>query len=177
MKKAIIGLSVLAVGALAYYIYYLKTQATLIGQYCFNFISHNVVKLGLNETVVDLYLEVKNKSVIDVIITSYDFNVSINGHPISRLVSNQPQSLKGLGKSVITLRVAFSPKVVIKTAFSKDILLSALSLDKSKLIIGVDGVVSIKGVNAISFDNLPVSFDMPLSEMMPSSDTNIKEQC
>lgn len=170
-RKELITIGLIGFGVISAIVTYLAIQAKKLGDYCYNVVGNKITKVGLNQSAFDIYLSVKNKSNINVIVKSYSFNVSINGTYISTIASATPQNLQANSASTFTLSVSFSPAQVLKSAVSTNIL-SNFILDPSALNISIVGTINIVGTNLITLQDLPININAPLSQFTQSTNTN-----
>lgn len=164
MKKAlIIGGILIGVGALAWYI---KRQANLLKDFCFNFVGYKIINLNRDRITIELKLDIKNKSDIDVTINGYNFDIFMNGAYVSKVLSKKVQKIAKHGFSILNLTVDIEPKKN-KSLANWDFL-SRVLLDVNNIKVKIKGDLSATalGINA---KNVPVDLEMKLKEMLPDS--------
>ena len=165
MKRGLIIFGI--IGMAAGLTWYIRRQIRLLGDYCFEMKGHRVTYLRLQRTVVEVDLEVLNRSDIDVKIDSYAFNVSVNGTMVSRVLSKGPRTLTAKGKTILTLIIDFDPRVVLKRALTVDML---TGITKGDLTISLDGTVSVSHAG-IKAKNVPVKLTKKLKDMVAGAPT------
>ena len=111
-----------------------------------------------------------NRSDIDVVIDSYDFNVKVNTTPVSRIASSAPVNLRGRAKTVLPLKVDFSPREVLGQAIN---LANITAIARGDLKITIDGVVSVSHAG-IKATNIPVKISKRLKDMTSGAPTECK---
>lgn len=165
MKRILIGIGALAVIGGAYW--YIKNQTALLSEICYNFVGNRIVSAGLDKVVIDITMQIKNKSKIDLTIKGYDIDLFVNGNKVGKALSSSNQVIKGNSYSNIILTIAASTSEVFKTALNLDVLQS-LTGKTNNVMIGAKGVISINAGNLLTIKNVPVDISMPLSEAVAS---------
>lgn len=166
MKKVALTIGILLLFSTAGFA--IKNQAALLGQLDFKFKGYEVKSLSLQKITVELTIMVSNKSTISFDINGYDLQIMANKKPLARLSSATHQVVPALGSANIRLTVAAAPSQLLGTAVSSDIL-SAITGDKSKILIGISGTVSGKIANAIGVKNFPININSALTDLLPKS--------
>lgn len=159
----IIGLGV-GVLAVAGYVYY-KRQANKLSNIKVKPVKYRFSKLSFNDASLNVDLEVFNESNIDVTIKSYDIDAFVNSTKVVKLKNDVNQVVKANGSSLITVNFSFNPTSVLKGLFQADII-KGLVFDRSKVVIGLAGYVSVSGSGILDIDNIPVNYSSPLSTMV-----------
>ena len=138
--------------------------------YCFNFTSYKIRKIGFKQIIVDLVLTVKNKSAIPIRITDYSFDVKLDGQfitrvtdPLDRTTGKPREQLLSAGAlSDLVLSVDFNPGEVLKATFSPAVIQGILT-DFESVKFQVSGWIGINGIKKV---NVPV-IDFTLKDVMP----------
>lgn len=164
----ILGLSTaVLVGACAWgYNQYKKLM-----DYCFNFTKYSIKKLGLQRIVVDLFLNIKNKSSVGIKITDYSFDIYVNDVFVSKVIdpvdpaTGKPkfQPLPGKQFGELTLSVDFDPRAVFKAAFSLDVI-EGILLNFENVKFRVSGTISVNGVKKVKVPDI----EFTLKDVMPA---------
>jgi hypothetical protein len=166
--KIVLGLAVIAV--VTNFAYRIITEAKKLLQYCYEFGGASVRKIGLESIDMDIILNVKNNSKIDMAVTGYDLQIYVNEKYVSTVKSYKNQIFKSGKKEPLRLRLLFNPKEVLKNVINFNNLLS-FAIDKSKIIIKVSGYFSVNA-GGVQVDNYPISISSTLQEILaPSPET------
>ncbi len=162
-KGLIIVLSILGLASAG--AIYLWNQTKKLADFCFDFSGYKITNVTLLNMAVDVYLSIKNKSNLDVIIKGYDLDVYVNGNFISKVTNTNEQQLPANTKQNFTVSVNFNPTTLLKGSLTKDNILNAL-IDRSKVVFEFKGVLSASfaGVNVSSF---PIAIKSSLADMIP----------
>jgi LEA14-like dessication related protein len=164
MKKVLIISGILVgIGALAWY---LKRQANLLMEYCFNFVGYKITTMTRDRITIELQLQIKNKSDLEVTINSYDFSAYLNGAYITKVRSKTPQKIAPKGFSVLSLLIDVEPrknKDLANWAF-----LSRILFDINNITVKISGGVNVSALG-ISPGVIPVNVEMKLKQMVPDS--------
>lgn len=164
MKKALIFVGIAAaIGTLAWY---LHRQANLLLQYCFNFVEYKIHTLNRERITIEVGLQIKNKSDLDITIHSYDFKVFVNGAYATKVSSKKPSLLGKNGFTILSLLIDIEPKKT-KDLANWDFL-SRVLLDVKNIKIKIDGSLSASALG-ISAKNVPLTLEMKLKDMLPDS--------
>jgi LEA14-like dessication related protein len=162
MKRVLVIAGILAgIGALAWY---LKHQANLLMQYCFNFTGAKIINFSRERITIEVKLQIKNKSDLDITISGYDFDVFLNGAYATHVSSNKQTKVAKRSFSTLALLIDIEPKK------NKDLanwdFLARLLLDVNNIKVKIKGTVSATalGINAT---DVPVDLEMKIKEMMP----------
>jgi len=170
MKKLLlIGLAI--AGTVSAYSYH---QYKLLMDYCLSFAGYNVKKLSVKRIIIELTFQIKNKSDIDIKVTSFDFNIYLNGIYATRIKSSKEQIIKANGSSIISLLVDIEPQKNKQLA-NWNFLSKAIS-DIGGIKVKTAGVISLKAFGA-SLKNQPVEIEMPLRDMLPDSNSQKEQTC
>lgn len=160
MKKLIL-LTLLVFGTGAAYSY---NQAKLLMGYGLKYVGYKKIKLSFTRIIFELSFQIKNKSAIDITVTSFDFNIYLNGIYATRITSTKQQIIKANSFSIIKLLIDIEPQK--NKEFAKwNFLQKALS-DIGGIKVKTSGVISLKALG-VSVKNQQVSVEMPLRDMLP----------
>jgi len=164
MKKVLIISGILVgIGALAWY---LKRQANLLMEYCFNMVGYNITTLTRDRITIELKLQIKNKSDLEVTVNSYDFSAYLNGAYVTKIRSNKPQKIAPKGFSVLYLLIDVEPRK--NKDLSNWAFLSQILFDVANIKVKIAGGVSVSALG-ISPGVIPVDVEMKLKQMLPDS--------
>lgn len=174
MKRVIIlglflsGFALLAMGGIGLY-----HQYNLLMDYCFNPVGYKIISLSHEKFTFEVDLQIKNKSSIDVSITGYDFNISVDGQPATRVKSKTDsvtggpmnQKLSANDFSILTMVVEFDPRKVF-TAIGNITEITKIIAHPETMMIGFNGKVSIE-VEGISVKDYNYIDQYSLKDMIP----------
>ena len=119
---------------------------------------------------MDIILNIKNNSSVNMAVTGYDLRMYVNDKYITTIKSNKAQVFAAGKKEPLNLRLLFNPKEVIKNVINWNNILAA-GIDKTKLIIKVDGYFSVNA-GGVQVDNYPIAITSTLAEILtPSPET------
>ncbi len=165
--NVIAGIFLFAGGLLSLY---LLSQYQKLKKLCFNLTGHFIKKLTANEAIIELYLQIKNLSDLNVVVDGYDFKVLLNERFITTIQSPPEikQAVAANAYSSITLVIAFNPMEALKNVLRID-LAKGMLMDKSQVIFEIKGKVSIDGIGSKA-----VNIKKSLAEMVPNGP---KEPC
>lgn len=177
MKKVLIPALILATGGLIFGFYkHFQRQATLAMDFCYTIKGFKIIEISKKRIALQIDLWFKNKSKLDLKIMGYDFDIFINNQKVTKVVSNEKQTLAGESFSVLSFTIDFDPNTKWDSKELLTILAYAIS-DKSKVVIRTTGYVSA-GINFVKIENLPITIDYTLAELLKPSDPNeVKEKC
>lgn len=148
--------------------FYFMRQAELLKKTCFNFKSFAIIKLGLMKTIINVNLELKNKSDIPFEITGLDLAVSINGVNVSNIKNAIVKTLPANSVTMFPLVVEFSPKSTIKSVANLNTILGMAT--NPNVLFNFRGSMAIKS-SYVVFSSLPIDITMTLKELKsPSSE-------
>lgn len=164
MKRVLIFAGIIGiVGGLAWY---LHRQANLLMQYCFNFTGYQIIELNRSKIQIEVKLQIKNRSDLDITIQGYEFDVYLNGAYVSKINSKKNQKVAKNSFSILSLLINVEP------AKNKDLanwdFLSRLLLDYKNIKVKIKGSVSATALG-ISAKDVPVDLEMKLKEMLPDN--------
>lgn len=152
----IVGGLFLVLGIGGYFAYQLKK----LKDYKVKLVGRKVKVLTLDRVIIDLVLEVENPSNIDIIVNSYDLDLSVNGNFVSKVKNNIDQLIKAKNKSSFIVILDFVPRNVLKQAFNINFI-KDLATNKSNITIGLNGSISI--MNGLK--NIPINIEERLSSL------------
>lgn len=162
MKRVLIIAGIIAgIGGLAWY---LHRQANLLMQYCFNFTGYKILELNRDIISIEVKLQMKNKSDLEVTISGYEFDVYLNGAYVTKVSSNKMQKVAKRDFSTIVLKIDVEPRKNKELANWDT--LSRILLDFKNTRVKIKGSVSATALG-ISAKDIPVSLEMKLKEMLP----------
>ncbi len=145
-------LAVFSIGG--YFIY----QFHVLGDFKVKLIGQRIIQTTATRVQVELTLQVTNDSDLDVVINSYDVDLTVNNNFVSKLTSNMSQLIRSKGASDFKLMLDFNPQLVLKQALNLDFLKSLIS-SKESINIGLTGTASI--MNGLK--NIPINVQTKLS--------------
>ena len=120
MKKNIIAIVILLIVAVLIYLYVQYTKAL---KYCWkiNAGKTKIFSMGIKMVKMDLALDFKNASDLDLSVYGYTFDISLNGIKVATVKNTNKQLIKANSFSVFNLIVEFSPEQAFKDNKSKQI--------------------------------------------------------
>jgi LEA14-like dessication related protein len=171
MKRVLVIAGVLAgIGALAWY---LHNQANLLMQYCFNFTGYKMINLSRDRITIQLSLQIKNKSDLEITLTGYNFEVFLNGAYATTISNSKVQKIGANSFSTVNLTIDVEPQKN-KSLANWDFL-SRLLLDVNNIKVRIKGAISASALG-ISAKDVGVNLEMKLKEMLPDK-TNPSPPC
>ncbi len=170
MKKFWIGAGILAgLGTIALIGYsYVKKQAKLIQGMCYSFAGYKIIKASLSHIDLEVYIQLTNKSKINLTVTGYDIDVSGNGTNLVKIKNNTLiQNILANGSSTITLSIGFDTKPLIRSIFNIQTILGSI-INPESIEFGFKGTLN---ATALGFQakNLPIDKTLKLNEMLAGS--------
>ncbi len=171
MRKVWVAIGLLGlVGGIGYYGYTLYKQAQLLMDYCIKFKNVKFRQIDRKKLILDVMLDFKNKSDLSILVTKYDFAITLNGIHASRIVydaqkagtDRKPIVIGPKKFSEITLGIEIEPSGELATWN----VLSNILFDLNNVRIGFKGVVSLKAAG-ISGKNIPINTEFKLKDFMP----------
>lgn len=164
MKRVlIIGGSIALAFGLGYWIY---SQYKAVMNYCFNMGGYSLNSLSKDGIDLDVDLEIKNNSSINIQLLSYNLSVYLNGIKTAAITSPVNQTLKPHQFSTVVLKIKITGEDLSKfDLFSLTNILLDFKNTRIK-IVGTLGV-SIEGIKATG---VPINIEQPLKDMLPASD-------
>ena len=169
----IIGLGLLGIGIYAFY----KRQIALVTNFCYKLANLKFINLKIDQVTLDLTVKFKNQSDISVGLSSYNFDVYINGNFITNISSTSDAVILANAVSSLVVRIDFNPSSVFDLQGAGKLLYQALT-DKSNFIIEIKGTVSAK-INFVKINNFPLDINMCLADILAPSnkDDTMNLQC
>lgn len=171
MKKVLIIAGIIGVGALAWY---LHRQANLLMQYCFNFTGYKIITLNRDRITIEIELQVRNKSDLDITISGYNFEVFLNGAYVTQIGSQKPQKIAKNSFSTLVLVIDVEPRKNKQLANWDT--LSRILLDFKNTRVRIKGSISATALG-ISAKDINVDVESKLKEMMPAKKQAPSEPC
>lgn len=166
--KIFLGLAI--IGVVGGFAYRVLSEAKKLLQYCYDFGGASIRKISLDNIDLDIILNIKNNSKIDMAVTGYDLQLYVNDKYVSTIKSYKNQIFSAGKKEPLRLRLLFNPKEVLKNVINFNNILS-FAIDKSKIIIKVSGYFSVNA-GGVQVDNYPISISSTLAEILaPSPET------
>ncbi len=170
-KLAFLAIAVSAVSGIAFYFI---RQGELVKQTCFNFKTALVAKLTLQKTIVQLVLELKNKSDIPFTVTALNLDVAINGIPVSKIYTVMARDIPAKSAKDFPVIVEFSPQDLVKkvkdqvkaVANLKSIL--AMASNPQQVVFTFKGTMSVKS-SVFVFGSLSIDITETLKELKAPS--------
>lgn len=169
MKKLLI-LATILIGTGAAYSY---DQAKKLMGYGLKYVGYKKIKLSFTRIIFEVKFQIQNKSAIDISVTSFDFNVYLNGIYATRVTSSKKQIIKANSFSTISLLVDIEPQK--NKQFADLNFLSQALTNIGGIKVKTEGKISLKALG-ISVKDQPVSIEMPLRDMLPEKKQNIGSQ-
>ncbi len=162
MKKALIITAVLAgIGGTLWYLY---NQVRLLKEYCMEFAGYKIIGASAKAVGMEIYLNILNKSNLDVTVTGYDIDVFLDNRFVAKIQDIAHQLIRSEAKSRLVLPVNFAPKDLFKGIkvfqFIKNI-----AFQPENIVIKLSGTLSVKGGNLVTLKNLPVDYTATLREL------------
>jgi hypothetical protein len=162
-KIILAGSAALLVGV----IYYFYSQAKKAYDFCYKVKKLKILKLNRAFTSLEITFDFQNKSKLEFMVTSQDFDVFINETFVTKIQSKQVSALRPESWSPLTTIINFNPDEVFKSVKSIEFLKNMLGgTDKIKLkVVGKVGVKS--GVVSAT---IPLDITYTLKELMTPSE-------
>ena len=154
MRKFIITVALLGGAGLLFWHFYHQYQ--LLWDYSYKLKGGKLITKKIDHVVMDLNLNITNKSAFEITVNSYSFDIKINGQYVMTAKATTDQIIGAKQTSPFTVTLDFNPKQVFNDIAKLDFIQS-LSFDKNKIIIELDGNVSA------SLGNVPVAKDFPVN--------------
>ncbi len=175
MKKGII-IIVIIISLIVVAGYFAKKQFDKVMKYCYNYNikQSKINKISSSIIDIDFALDFKNNSDLEAQIDGYNFDILLNDVKISHVSSSAPVKIKSKAFTTITIPI----KVNVTSLLSKNLLnletAKNLISDRSKIMIGIKGVVSA-GALGLKVKDMPIEISMSLTEMMaPSTEPTVE---
>ncbi len=162
-KGSIIAFSALGVVLIGGYLYY-KNQVDKLTSLGFKPIRYRFTGASLDLVKMEIDVQITNTSNISGTITGYDIDAKINDTIVGKIKSAMNQPIGANQSSVVTINVAFGPKIIVKNIFSVDTIKTILT-DRSKIKLSLSGYVSIKAINALQLSNIAVDYSSTLDKI------------
>ncbi len=175
MKKNIIAIVVLIILVVLIYLYVQYTKAL---KYCWKINAGltKIFSMGIKLVKMDLALDFKNTSDLDLSVYGYTFNVLLNGIKVATVKNTTKQLIKANSFSVFNLIVEFSPEQAFKDNKAKIIeLTSAFIVNKKNILFTISGEVTA-GILGMKVEKVPVSITLSLAELLAPS-TEQEQKC
>lgn len=170
MKKILI-IAGLLIGSASVYSYYQYNQ---LMKYCLSFVGYKIKNLSFSRIVIELNFRIKNNSDIDIKVTSFDFDIFMNGIYATKVKSSTEQKIKSRSFSNISLLIDIEPQKN-KALASWSFLSKALS-DIGGIKVKASGTITVKALGVEAKDQ-PVSIEMPLRDMLPDNKQKSNQPC
>ena len=149
--------------------------AIVTGVYVYNAVNklaNAVVKLKkvlfrMPETdtwALDIFLDVDNKSDIDLLVTGYNFDLTINGKKVSTITNKTSQAVAANAVSQLEIIAAFQPSKVWANVGSLEFIANLIA-NYSNMQIEIKGVINVSH-NWLAFTNLPIDYSFKLGDML-----------
>ncbi len=170
MKKVFIAAGILVgLGTIALIGYnYAKKQANLIQDMCYSFAGYKIINATFKHIDLEIYVQLTNKSKINLTITGYDIDVSGNGANLIKIKNNSlSQNILANSISTITLSIGFDTEPLLKSAFNFQTIMASFVSPES-ILFGFKGTLNAKAVG-FEIKNLAIDKTLKLSEMINGS--------
>ena len=166
-KKVLIIVGVIAgFGLLGYGLFqWYRTQIDKVMQYCYKIKRYKIIQFDMNKILMTIDVLIRNKSAFDMDINGYDMSVYINDVKIAVLKDTLTQKVNNNSLSLITLNVDVIAKNLFTDLKKLGQLIVWSAMDKSKVIIKVQGNVSASS-SFIKIKDLPINISMSLQEIL-----------
>ncbi len=162
IKWLVIGGLTLALGLAGYYFY---KQYQILKEFPYRPVGYRIKKVALKSVIVEVDIEVGNESELDITITGYNINTSVNGVNIGVLASKLSQFIPAKGSGIVTLSVQFDPTNVLKTTFSLSNL-NQIFNQKDQMVFAFTGFMS-STISGVTVKNLPIDIKTSLADIVP----------
>jgi LEA14-like dessication related protein len=163
MRKLVITIALL--GGVGFLFWHFYRQYQLLWDYEYKVKGAKFPVKSLDHVVMDLTLNITNKSTFEITVNSYTFDININGQYIMTAKGNTDQVIGSKQTSPFTITVDFNPKQLEKDLASINFVKN-LSFDRSKIIIELNGTISASLGNVPVAKDFPVNIKESLAEMM-----------
>ena len=175
MKKNIIAIVALIIISVSIYMYVQYTKAL---KYCWKINAGltKIFSMGIKMVKMDLALDFKNSSDIDLSVYGYTFDISLNGIKVATVKNTDKQLIKANSFSVFNLGIEFSPEQAFKDNKTKLVELSSAFLaNKKNILFSISGEVTA-GILGMKVEKVPVSMNLSLAELLAPS-VNQQQKC
>lgn len=159
-----LGAGALVVGAGTYF----YQQWLLTDYLCYGLKKFKFKKIGLDNTSIEVILEVENKGDLNIDLKKMTFDIYANGSYVANVNQEVVVSIKPLEKTSIPLTISFNPKKVLGNALT---ILSATTFNDLAFRFKGKAVVAKWGIP------IPVPFDFSytVAQMKAPSGTSVCE--
>ncbi len=147
----------------AYAAYYFYNQYQLIKDFHYKLKAYRFKRLTLRDVILEVDVTVCNDSKIDITITGYNVDTSVNNVGIGNLNSRLSQVIPAESCGVITVPIQFDPTKVFKQALNITSLNQIFNA-KDQMIISFDGHLSLT-ISGVPVRNLPIDVKTSLADI------------
>ena len=158
---------VLLVLALLYAGIFLYRQQQLYKQSCFKPRGFKINKLQPFDADIDLNLEFKNKTDLDLNIISQEFDVYINDSPVSHITGTEKVAARSNMSAIIPLKITFNPVEALIISLNN---IGLLFQDKDKIRIAIKGNLTLSS-GVVFINRLPVNISYTIGELLTNPST------
>lgn len=164
MKKGFIGAWI---GSMAVIIAYGAYEFYKLSKSKLELIHVQIKEFSIQKLRLVLNMELVNSSDLSAEITEQHYVVSLSGVDISTInVEGDRIHLNSNGRTLIPIDVNINTMDTLKTGLNN---LSLLVGDKSKIIVGVRGHLTLKAGNLVTMKNYPINEKFTLQELLDVS--------
>ena len=170
-KSALILSAVVGVGA--YGFVYFRRQSTLLADACFKPDGFKVNNFSQGKGAnITLYLKIKNKSSIPLVLTKQKYDISVEGKKVMSIMSKSDVKIPANGYGRVPLDIAFKLSEVFATGFQN---LDKLLINPNSLKIQIKGKLYASSGILMRIP-IPIDITSTLAEMKPDPNAP-KEEC
>ena len=169
-KYIYIGLGVIGVAGLSYYLY---KQFKKLTDFCYKFTNFRFLKFTYKEAIIELSMLLETKSDIKVELKNYSFDILINGVKVANVNNNINNIIQPKGISKIYINVLFAPKKV----FDLKTISTLIATNKDNGVLRVKGTIKAKVAGIIGTGNYPIDVQMTFKEMAQPDDSSVQKKC
>lgn len=147
--------------------YYFYKQAKKAYDFCYKIKKLKINKLGRTFTSFDLTFDFQNKSKLEFMVTSQDFDVFINDTLVTKINSDKTYVLKPESWSPLTTTINFNPDEIFQSVKSVEFLKNMLS-GTDKIKIKTIGKIGVK--SGVISATIPLDITYTLKELLTPSE-------
>lgn len=168
----------MAAGLISYGFWHFSSQYKLLQGTCFSFAGYKPLALNKDHIKIEISLKLKNQSDLDLHIRGYQFDISINNHPVTTVFSKQSVTVNRRDPvtgspsfTILPVVIDVNPQTLGNLNF-----LSGILLNYQEALVKIKGSVSVK-TSGILLSHLPINTEKRLRNMIPAIATGDKEPC
>lgn len=157
MKKGLIALLVVTLGAVGYATYYyFQKQSQILMDYEYKIIGFKIKKFSINEIALDIQIRFISKSKIEANVKELYLDIYLEDTKVGYVTENKGFVIPANGFSDIPLAFSFNPQLVLKNIVS----LVIAGSQKKDLAFSIDGYANIQ--SGFISTTLPIKYSSTL---------------